>query len=142
MTKEFPRRKLVTMSGVAVLTLSVGCMSNDDSKTKIDEIYAVNRSGGSHTLNILLTENGEPVYWKSETLKSDGGTVDQSEKEFRNYPSTPGEYILYAWVDDQDHSKWKEYDLGEYESSCAKLLILVEEQNEQVSADINASSNC
>lgn len=139
------RRKLSKICASLSVIPITGCMSWDDSSdTRVKNIDIINRTSDRQTINILIVESDDVVYWKSidmePTLESD---ESYSSEILRDILSQSGDYVLYAWKNDQPRSAWQEYNIGKLEVSCTNLLIIIGNENlDEDNIDIKTSAGC
>ncbi|MBZ6495547.1 hypothetical protein [Natrinema longum] len=126
---QFARRKVLQVCGVALGVVGAGCSTfqTNTTETRIGEITVINQVAQSDTVHLLLIEDSNPIYWDSIEVEPNSGREGVVEsKSVQNYPTEPGKYALYAWLDDQSRSEWEQVDLTESDSSCLDITIMVD----------------
>ncbi|SIS05565.1 hypothetical protein [Natronorubrum daqingense] len=139
------RRNVLRIAGVSIATVSAGCASLQNltsGETRIEGLAIHNTDYEEYTGYVLLVDGEDPVYFDSMELEP------FSEEEntaggglFEGYPSNPGEYTLYAWLDDQSRSEWAQFDVTERDT-CTKITIIVEGPDREGEVKIVSTAGC
>ena len=126
------RRRILQLNSVVLGGSLAGCTRSRDepssstTEIRLNVLQAVNRDQQPYTIHVLLVENGEPVYWKSAEVSPYNPAENRlGGGQFEAYPTDPGEYVLYAWRDDQPRDEWRQSDLRDHDAPCANIVIMI-----------------
>ncbi|QSX00048.1 hypothetical protein [Haloterrigena alkaliphila] len=142
---NFTRRKALHICGSALLIPSTGCLfRNDSSETRLGEVSVLNRGERTYIINVLLIDDNGPVYWDSVNVEPSGEGGSSSGELSSGIPESKSSYTLYAWSGNQNRSEWEEQDLGEIDSACVNVLIIVGNGTDESQGDIDirVSGDC
>ena len=132
------RRRFLRTGAAALGVGAAGCVSfgDDDESgpagTRLNSLQVGNHDRRHRTVYVLLLEGGEPTYWEAmEADPYDAGENRLGGGEFQNYPTEAGEYVLYAWRDDQPRPEWRRFDLREHDADCVNVFVMVGAQDDR-----------
>ena len=111
---------LIGLSGCTSFARSLG---NSENKTRIDSIRVQNVHAEPHTVHVFVVEDSDPVLWETRRLDAayeENATWHATGADLPNVPTEPGEYVVYARVDDGDETQVLDLSDGEY-GSCVRL---------------------
>lgn len=136
------RRGLLATTGTASISFAgcTGIFRQFDDPPQLGELMAQNWQPSSRAVQVLVTEEGEPVYWVATRL-SPGREEQPEDHVFEGYPTEPGEYVLYVKVDDQPRSNWHRLDFSEYDTSCLGVVIDIGREDADELVDILVSTD-
>ena len=131
------RRKTLQLGGAVLATGLAGCSAfEEESQTAVlGKLEAVNNDGRSHTLHVLLLDDGNPVYWDSkEVLPADESGLGFAR--FEGYPTEPDGYALHVRIETQPKSGWEQFDFDQPNTTCYGFLLSVGSKNGNPFVDI------
>lgn len=129
------RRRALQLCSVALAGGAAGCAASiRDSSVDptLGELDASNYDFSSYTVSVLVLDGDEPVY--SEEKEIESAEPEESDPSdvartgwatFEGFPTDVGDYVLYAWRDDQPPSEWAEFDFREWDTPCLGLSIQI-----------------
>lgn len=133
---KLSRRSVTIFTGCCLVPFS-GCSSFDSDNIQIGYLAVENEHSDSQEVQVLLVEDGEPVYWR--TVSADGFDEEANTvggKIMDGYPERPGEYVVYAT---RDGDEPKKADLTELDSDCCQVIIKIRRDG---SISILRSADC
>lgn len=141
------RRKALQTGGSAILAGLAGCSSfnRDASSTlTLGEMGVLNLDFRPHTVSVAILDDKEPVYWAEMNASAAEPEEDDSSSvatagggSFEGFPAEVGEYLLYAWRDNQPTSEWEMFDFSEVDTSCVGLDIHVGDTEKSRTGDVS-----
>ncbi|WP_135827397.1 hypothetical protein [Halorussus halobius] len=131
---DLSRREALRLCGVTLSGAVAGCStgSRESSDPTLGELDVSNHDFRSYAVSVLFLDDDEPVYHGERTATpAEPETADSSEvarlggATFEDAPTDVGDYVLYAWRDDQPVSEWRKFDFREHDSSCIGLMVQI-----------------
>lgn len=124
------RRNALRFCGVAIGAGLAGCAAlgrrSEPSVTRLGELEVINHDFRSYTVHALFVEESEPTYWDSiEATPADDERNSVGGGTFDEYPTEPGDALLYAWRDGQSTTEWESFEFREYDTPCLGVWIMV-----------------
>ncbi|WP_115864758.1 hypothetical protein [Halorussus litoreus] len=129
------RRRALQLCSVALAGGTAGCATssrNSSVDPTLSELDANNYDFRSYTVSVLVLDGDEPVYsaekeiGPAEPEESDSSEVARTGgARFEGFPTDVGDYVLYAWRDDQPTSEWAAFDFREWDTPCLGLNIQI-----------------
>ncbi|WP_143052139.1 hypothetical protein [Halobacterium jilantaiense] len=134
-----------TASGLAALA---GCSAlggsgdggDDRMEFALDTLLATNKDSVSHTLHLQVSYDGDPIFWQSYDLGTEGNDSDPPADLLadHDWPEEPGTYAVRARVDDAE--TWETFT--EVNSRDCAVLFLHIVEGGGVAALSKADSSC
>lgn len=118
---ELSRRSTITLAGCCLVPLS-GCSSSGTDEIRIEYLAVENEHPDPQNVQVLLVEDGEPVYMR--TVSADGFDEETNTvggEILEGYPERSGEYVVYATRAGTDEPV--KSDLTELDSECCQIII-------------------
>jgi len=145
------RRAVLATAGPALLGVISGCQSNTGASPPPEDVRLIdlryrNRDQQSYRLNVLLVEDGEPVYWTVKDVvpaeTQDDGSLLIQARTFEGYPIEPAPYVLYARLEASPPSDWHTTDFeGLGSVSGDPEYLCVETEIEIVDSQLNLEND-
>ena len=115
------RRKLLAGAGLGLGISLAGCSALDRSgdspnRARISYVHVDIVHEQSHTVDLLIMDDEEPIYLQSKTFE---GAADESDPfeigggHFEDLPEAAGEYVIWLQLDDQ---RWDTFDMSRWDS--------------------------
>lgn len=140
-TPRVSRRAALRAGGLALVTGLAGCSALAEAErqtVRIGEIDVLNHDDERQRIHVLVFDGGEAVYRDVVDAEAydpggpaRGGTLS-------GYPTTPGEYELYAWTESQASDEWThtELDPSKYATEgertpCASITVIAGDRHER-----------
>ncbi|WP_460917901.1 hypothetical protein [Salinarchaeum chitinilyticum] len=125
------RRNVLQAASTSAVVGLAGCSLLADSSSQPPELGSIevlNDDDSPHTVQVLLLEDGTPVFWRSVRLA--GASADASSfAEFEQQPTGPEPYVIYARLGEASPSAWRRLDVGQYSTACIGISIQVDDRD-------------
>jgi len=151
------RRRTLQLGSVTLGGAIAGCtaLGDGDSETlTLGELHVDNLDFESHTVSVLFLDGENPVYW--DTMDASPAESEEDDATdvavagggiFEGYPTEVGNYVMYAWRDQQPRSEWEQFDFREHDGSCIGVEIKIGDITGSQPGDVSIlftqdTSNC
>lgn len=96
-------------------SLLAGCATfsgeGEPSRIQLTEVSVDNLDTASHTVQVMIQNAGEPVYWESMAAEPfDTGANQLGGGVFAGIPTDPGQYEVYARYAGQPPGEWRHFE--------------------------------
>lgn len=147
------RRRLLAAAGLATATATAGCMSalgSDDPDSgndvapgsgegtpegvRLEQLSIENNHDSGHEVQLAIENAAGVVHMDTYSIDSGGGTVVEGD-----WNSTPGEYVLYARLDDAEITSTDVSASLDDETGCVRMVLRIDADGE---LDLLFGTNC
>jgi hypothetical protein len=120
------RRRVLQTSGAALLGGLAGCsaLPGSESATEIGELQVQNYVPESTTVQVLVRDRGDPVYWSAKPVPAAGEDGEAFGRTyFEGFPAEPGQYTLHVKTAAQSTDEWATTDLTSEDAACSTFQV-------------------
>ncbi|MGZ0745579.1 hypothetical protein [Haloparvum sp. AD34] len=130
-------QKRRTFLGLVTTSAVAGCLGNN-SEAELPEILVENLSSEERTVHLLVTDGGEPIFWRTVIADPFDEEANQVGGEVLDWsPDGAGEYVVHARFEHDEEPE--RFDVREYGADCYRVFVHISEQG---TLSIAYTKNC